>query len=101
MIVCEVLALEIGSSYHLVAITVTRYIAIVYPLRYHIWVTTKTTTIAIAVIWILSQGSSLIMYTMYEPGKYEIPFSLFQLVDIAFLDFNDGLLFVKFTLSNF
>ncbi|CAC5376076.1 ADORA2B [Mytilus coruscus] len=69
VIVCEVLALEIGSSYHLVAITVTRYIAIVYPLRYHIYVTTKTTTIAIAVIWILSQGSSLIMYTMYEPDR--------------------------------
>lgn len=66
---CEVLALEICSSYHLVAITVTRYIAIVHPLRYHIYVTTKTTTIAIAVIWILSQGSSLVMYTMYNPGK--------------------------------
>lgn len=82
VIVCEVLALEICSSYHLVAITVTRYIAIVHPLRYHIYVTTKTTTIAIAVIWILSQGSSLVMYTMYNPGhsikicRYELIFSI-------------------------
>lgn len=67
-LVTEVLALEICSSYHLVAITVTRYIAIVYPLRYHLYVTTKSTKFVISAIWILSQGVCIVMYTIYNPG---------------------------------
>ncbi|XP_061169537.1 melanocortin receptor 5-like [Saccostrea echinata] len=69
-LVTEVLALEICSSYHLVAITVTRYIAIVYPLRYHLYVTTKSTRFVIATIWVLSQGVCIVMYTIYNPEEY-------------------------------
>lgn len=69
-LVTEVLALEICSSYHLVAITVTRYIAIVYPLRYHLYITTKSTKFVISTIWILSQGVCIVMYTIYNPEEY-------------------------------
>ncbi|XP_048767267.1 melanocortin receptor 5-like [Ostrea edulis] len=69
-LVTEVLALEICSSYHLVAITVTRYIAIVYPLRYHLYVTTRSTKFIIFTIWVLSQGVCIVMYTIYNPEEY-------------------------------
>ncbi|KAJ8315357.1 hypothetical protein KUTeg_007507 [Tegillarca granosa] len=66
-LVAEVLALEICSSYHLVAITVNRYIAIVYPLRYHEYVTNKSTAATVVSIWIFSQGSAILIYTIYNP----------------------------------
>ncbi|KAK3097171.1 hypothetical protein FSP39_007095 [Pinctada imbricata] len=81
-IVTEVLALEICSSYHLVAITATRYIAIMKPLRYHRYVTTKSTVIVISLIWVLSQGVTIAMYNIVEPTagyqfcRYELLFSL-------------------------
>ncbi|XP_061169538.1 melanocortin receptor 3-like [Saccostrea echinata] len=69
-LVTEVLALGIICSYHLVAITVTRYVAIVYPLRYHLYITTKSTKYTIFTIWALSQCVCIIMYTFYNREEY-------------------------------
>ncbi|XP_062613661.1 melanocortin receptor 5-like [Saccostrea cucullata] len=69
-LVSEVLALGIICSYHLVAITVTRYVAILYPLRYHLYVTTKSTKYTIFSIWVLSHCTCILMYTLYNPEKY-------------------------------
>ncbi|XP_071115300.1 adenosine receptor A1-like [Haliotis cracherodii] len=82
ILVSQVLALEICSSYHLVAITVTRYIAIVHPLRYHHYITTRSTAIWIPIIWVLSEGIAVAQYTFYDPVdykgicRYELIFSL-------------------------
>jgi len=70
MVVTLVLSMETCSSYHLVAITVTRYIAIVYPLRSHLLVTNRSTAITLAVVWFFSQVSGILLYSIYEPGKY-------------------------------
>ncbi|XP_061169156.1 trace amine-associated receptor 6-like [Saccostrea echinata] len=69
-LVSEVIALDICSSYHLVAITVTRYIAIVNPLRYHIYVTKRSTNFVIVMIWVLSQAVCVVVFTIYNPEEY-------------------------------
>ncbi|XP_062613671.1 thyrotropin-releasing hormone receptor-like [Saccostrea cucullata] len=66
----EVYALGISCSYHLVAITVTRYVAIFYPLRYQSYVTTKSTKYTIFTIWVLSHCTCVLMFTLYKPEKY-------------------------------
>ncbi|XP_062613664.1 melanocortin receptor 5-like, partial [Saccostrea cucullata] len=69
-LLCEVIALDICSSYHLVAITINRYIAIVSQLRYHVYVTTRSTKYVIIFIWVMSQGVCVIMFTLYNPEEY-------------------------------
>ncbi|KAL5009560.1 hypothetical protein ScPMuIL_011865, partial [Solemya velum] len=68
-IVAEVLGLEICSSYHLVAITITRYIAVTRSLRFNSIITTRVVLCGIASIWIGSQLSSFLLYILYKPEK--------------------------------
>ncbi|XP_077982008.1 adenosine receptor A1-like [Glandiceps talaboti] len=50
------------SAWSLVAITVTRYISIFHPLRYHERVTPRRTLLAITLVWVLSFSYSFAQY---------------------------------------
>ncbi|XP_062567840.1 melanocortin receptor 5-like [Saccostrea cucullata] len=92
-LVSEVLALSTSCSYHLVAITVTRYVAILYPLRYHLYFTTKSTKYTIFSIWVLSHCTCIFMYTLYNPEKYigvcryELIFSITHLIILLIIQY--------------
>ncbi|CAI9738277.1 octopamine receptor beta-2R-like [Octopus vulgaris] len=67
----EVLALDLGSSYHLVCITVIRYIAVVHPLKYHNYVNEKRILVCIVFIWLSTQTTIILLYTIHIPeGEY-------------------------------
>lgn len=57
------------SSFHIVSITVVRYIAIVHPLRYHAVVTNMSGLMGVAVTWIFALAMTLGSYWPIKPGK--------------------------------
>ncbi|KAK7106976.1 hypothetical protein V1264_014973 [Littorina saxatilis] len=82
----ESIALELCSSYALVAITVTRYLSIARPLRYHNDVTPRRCIVIVVTLWVASHTACIILYWYKEPEKtycnicrYEILFSMTQL----------------------
>ncbi len=44
----------LSSHLHIVAMALQRYLAIVFPFRYDIWVTNKRLSVTVAVIWAVS-----------------------------------------------
>lgn len=64
-----VLLVETCSSFHLIAITLTRYIAVVHPLRYQAILTHKNALVAVAMTWSLALLTTLIIYWPIEPGE--------------------------------
>ncbi|GAB1611240.1 histamine H2 receptor-like [Argonauta hians] len=67
----EVLALDLCSSYHLVCITVIRYILVLHPLKYHRYVNDRRILYCILLLWILTQAAIILLFTIYIPdGEY-------------------------------
>lgn len=56
---------SISTVLHLLMVTIDRYLAIIYSLRYHSLVTKKRATIVLALVWSLSMFTSLIQLAWY------------------------------------
>nr|XP_022303298.1 adenosine receptor A1-like [Crassostrea virginica] len=65
-------------------VTIDRYIAIVFPFRYEQYVTTRSTIITIASVWIFSEVYSIAVHVIYPPKsefqicRYEDMYNLIQ-----------------------
>ncbi|OWF53320.1 Dopamine D2-like receptor [Mizuhopecten yessoensis] len=59
--------IEMNSAYHLVAITVNRYIAIVRPLKYHVYLNSRRVIVTLCAIWLTTLATST---AIYSPGDY-------------------------------
>nr|ADF87940.1 G protein-coupled receptor [Azumapecten farreri] len=85
--------IEMNSAYHLVAITVNRYIAIVRPLKYHVYLTSRTVIVTLCTIWLTTLATSTAIYSTgdhegrgkAEACRYELLFTETQSIALAVL----------------
>lgn len=66
--ISQVLTVVFCSPLNLMVVTIDRYIAIVFPFRYEQYVTTRSTIITIASVWIFSEVYSIAVHVIYPPS---------------------------------
>ncbi|KAL5010578.1 hypothetical protein ScPMuIL_012883 [Solemya velum] len=59
------------SCFHLVAVTVTRYIAIVFPMRRTVFLTTNCAIPSIAMLWVAAAATTFSIYSITKPEYYQ------------------------------
>ncbi|XP_060076098.1 adrenocorticotropic hormone receptor-like [Ylistrum balloti] len=72
--------LEMNSAYHLVAITINRYIAIVKPLQYHVYLTCRRAAVVICTIWITTLVTSAAIYSTTNRDNKEAKVCRYELI---------------------
>ncbi|XP_033736887.1 octopamine receptor beta-2R-like [Pecten maximus] len=84
--------IEMNSAYHLVAITVNRYIAIVRPLQCHVYLTSRRATVTICTLWLTTLATSTAIYSTTnmdhdgaEACRYELIFTETQSIILTIL----------------
>lgn len=60
-----------ASVLNLTAISIDRYLAVVYPLRYTIWMTSKVAKSMIASVWLYSFSIAILLLFLLDPPKDE------------------------------
>ena len=60
-----------ASVLNLTAISIDRYLAVVYPLRYAIWMTSKVAKSMIASVWLYSVSIAILLFFLLDPPQDE------------------------------
>lgn len=61
-----------ASVLNLTSISIDRFLAVVYPLRYSIWMTPSLAKIMIASVWLYSFGIAILIFFLLEPPEDEM-----------------------------
>lgn len=83
-----------ASVLNLTSISIDRYLAVVYPLRYQVWMTPTLNKFMIACVWVYSLGIAILIFLLLEPpndGTYSFDlnpyFHGFLLIGNVFVPF--------------
>ena len=60
-----------ASVLNLTSVSIDRYLAVVYPLRYTIWMTSKVAKSMIASVWVYSFGIAILIFFLLDPPQDE------------------------------
>nr|KAG5708716.1 hypothetical protein BaRGS_034933 [Batillaria attramentaria] len=69
IIMTEVLALELCSSYGLVAIALSRHFIVAHPLRYRQYLNTRSCSVVIVTLWVVAHIICVIVYAKESPPQ--------------------------------
>lgn len=61
-----------ASVLNLTSISIDRFLAVVYPLRYNIWMTPELNKAMIACVWMYSLGIAILLFFLLEPPRDEM-----------------------------